>query len=91
MLLELVEEMQSVRTACARMQMSYSSGWNLIRRLESQLNMSLVERCQGGAGGGKSCLTPEGKRLTAAYRSYSAAVKDVAAELYTQYFSEIFT
>lgn len=90
MLLELVEETQSVRTACARMQMSYSSGWNLIRRLESQLNMSLVERSQGGAGGGKSSLTAEGKRLTEAYRSYSSAVKDAAAELYEQYFSEIF-
>lgn len=90
-LLELVEETASVRTACARMQMSYSSGWNLIRRLESQLNMSLVERSQGGAGGGKSSLTPEGKRLTAAYRGYSAAVKDAAAALYAQYFSEIFT
>lgn len=91
MLLELVDETQSVRTACARMQMSYSSGWNLIRRLESQLSMTLIERSQGGAGGGKSSLTPEGKRLTEAYRSYSAAVKDAAAELYGQYFTGLFT
>ncbi|MGM9541934.1 MAG: NTP transferase domain-containing protein [Candidatus Limivicinus sp.] len=90
MLLELVDETQSVRTACARMQMSYSSGWNLIRRLESQLNMSLIERSQGGAGGGKSSLTPEGKRLTEAYRSYLAAVKEAAADLYGQYFTGIF-
>lgn len=90
MLLELVDETQSVRTACARMQMSYSSGWNLIRRLESQLNMSLIERSQGGAGGGKSSLTPEGKRLTEAYRSYLAAVKESAADLYGQYFTGIF-
>ena len=37
MLLRLVEETQSVRTACQRIQMSYSSGWNVIRALESQL------------------------------------------------------
>ena len=91
MLLELVDEAQSVRTACARMQMSYSSGWNLIRRLESQLSMTLIERSQGGAGGGKSSLTPEGKRLTEAYRSYLAAVKDAAADLYEQYFTGLFS
>lgn len=91
MLLELVDETQSVRTACARMQMSYSNGWNLIRRLESQLRMTLIQRSQGGAGGGKSSLTPEGKRLTEAYRSYSAAVKDAAAELYGQYFAGLIT
>lgn len=91
MLLELVDETQSVRTACARMQMSYSSGWNLIRRLESQLSMTLIERSQGGAGGGKSSLTPEGKRLTEAYRSYLAAVKDAAADLYEQYFTGLFS
>ena len=91
MLLELVDETKSVRTACTRMQMSYSSGWNMIRRLESQLNMTLVERSQGGVGGGKSRLTPEGIRLTEAYRSYLAAVKDAAAELYGQYFTGILT
>ena len=63
----------------------------MIRRLESQLNMTLVERSQGGVGGGKSRLTPEGIRLTEAYRSYLAAVKDAAAELYGQYFTGILT
>ena len=42
MLLRLVEETESVRTACQRMQMSYSSGWNVIRTLESQLGRTLI-------------------------------------------------
>ena len=49
MLLRLVEETASVRTACQRMQMSYSSGWNVIRRLESQLSRTLILRSQGGS------------------------------------------
>ena len=36
MLLTLVKETNSVRSACQRMQISYSSGWNALRRLESQ-------------------------------------------------------
>ena len=52
--------------------------------------MALITRSQGGAGGGNSSLTPEGKRLTEAYRNYSAAVKDEAAALYERYFTGIF-
>ena len=63
MLLRLIDETSSVRTACQRMQMSYSSGWNVIRALESQLNKTLVKRNQGGAGGGKSSLTEDGRQL----------------------------
>ena len=89
-LLHLVEETRSVRTACQRMQLSYSSGWNTIRRLESQLNHTLVARSQGGAGGGKSSLTEDGKHLLSAYESYSAAVKDSASELFSRYFEDLF-
>lgn len=89
MLLELVDETQSVRNACAHMQMSYTSGWNLIKTMESQLNIILIERSQGGAGGSKSSLTPQGKQLLEAYEDYCTAVKTCAGELFDQYFSEI--
>ena len=36
MLLALIRETGSVSIACKRMQISYSTGWNKIRRLESQ-------------------------------------------------------
>ena len=90
MLLRLVEETTSVRTACKRMQMSYSSGWNVIRTLESQLNRTLVRRSQGGAGGGKSQLTEDGKALLAQYEAYSAALREEAARLYPDYFEGLF-
>lgn len=89
-LLALVSETQSVRSACALMQMSYSSGWNIIRTLESQLNLMLVQRSQGGAGGGKSDLTPQGKQLLDAYTQYAQAMKNCAADLFDQYFGGIF-
>lgn len=86
MLLGLVEETGSVRTACRRMQMSYSGGWNVIRTLESQMSSPLIERSQGGSGGGGSRLTREGKRLLTAYGDYSAKLRDRAAELFEEYF-----
>ena len=90
MLLRLVEETASVRTACQRMQMSYSSGWNVIRALESQLSRTLIQRSQGGAGGGKSQLTEDGKRLLEQYEAYAAALRDEAARLYPEYFEGLF-
>ena len=90
MLLRLVAETESVRTACQRMQMSYSSGWNVIRTLESQLSRTLIRRSQGGAGGGKSRLTEDGERLLAQYEAYVAALRESAAELFDTYFEGIF-
>ena len=90
MLLQLIDETQSVRSACQRMQMSYSSGWNVIRTLESQLRGTLIERSQGGAGGGKSSLTEEGKLLLARYEEYVDALREQAGALFDRYFEGLF-
>ena len=90
LLLRLTEETHSVRTACQRMQMSYSSGWNVIRVLESQLKRSLIRRNQGGSGGGSSCLTEDGKAFLAQYEAYASEVRSSAQEIYDRYFREFF-
>ena len=90
MLLQLIDETQSVRLACQRMQMSYSSGWNVIRTLESQLSRTLIRRSQGGAGGGKSSLTEDGRLLLERYGAFSDALRDQAGELFDQYFEGLF-
>ena len=88
MLLSLVDETGSVRSACARMQISYSTGWNIIRALESQLHFPLLERSQGGANGGESRLTDKGKRLLGCYERYSERLRRDAAELFDAYFRD---
>ena len=90
MLLQLLDETQSVRSACQRMQMSYSSGWNVIRTLESQLSRTLIRRSQGGAGGGKSSLTEDGKLLLERYAAYSDALREQAGALFDRYFEGLF-
>ena len=87
-LLSLVEETSSVRLAGQRMQLSYSSCWNLIRTLESQLNCTIVARSQGGAGGSTSVLTPEGKRLLERYDRYALRLREAAEELFPTFFPE---
>ena len=90
MLLMLVDETNSVRAAGSRMQLSYSSCWNIIRTLESQLSYTLIERTQGGAGGSQSRLTERGRLLLERYTAYEKKLKEVAAELYPGYFGGLF-
>ena len=90
MLLMLIDETKSVRAAGQRMQLSYSSCWNIIRTLESQLNYSLIERSQGGAGGSTSILTDRGRELLQRYNAYEKILKDQANALYEQYFGGLF-
>ena len=70
------------------MQISYSTGWNLIRRLESQTNAEVLHRVQGGAGGGGTQLTDAGKRLLNHYLQFVADIKDYVAGRYDLYFGD---
>ena len=89
-LLMLIDENKTVRAAGQRIQLSYSSCWNMIRTLESQLSYCLIERSQGGAGGSTSILTPRGKELLERYNAYDKKLKQQAGELYEAYFGGLF-
>ena len=90
MLLTLTDETQSVRAACQRMQLSYSSGWNAINLLETELGYPVVARTQGGQRGGRSSLTEKGRALLRAYEAYTLRRRAMAAELFVQYFPDLF-
>lgn len=90
MLLTLVDETKSVRLACKRMRISYSTGWNIIRALESQLNKPLIIRSQGGAGGGQSDLTEDGRVFIAKYNDYQSRVRDYSVKLFKEIFGDSF-
>ena len=90
MLLMLIDETSSVRAAGQRMQLSYSSCWNMIRTLEGQLNCSLIERNQGGAGGSQSRLTQRGHTLLERYAAFSQRIREDTDALYAEYFGGLF-
>lgn len=90
MLLTLIDETGSVRTACKRIQISYSTGWNILRTLETQMGQGIVSRSQGGMGGGSSELTEFGRKLLDCYEEYGKTLREAANELFEQFFEEIF-
>ncbi len=85
-ILERIEKSGSLRQAAAQINMSYSQAWRLIRMLERNLGFKILLKQAGGAGGGYSSLTPEAKRLTAAYGAFRREADSALAELHQKYF-----
>ncbi len=92
MMMQGVEETGSVRDACRQTGISYSKGRKIIARAERGFGSVLVESHQGGAGGGLSRLTEEGRRRKALYEELEREVQAFAErkyeELESRYFSE---
>ena len=79
-LLELIDETGSVQKACARMELSYSKGSKMLKKLDQVIGISIVERWTGGAGGGGARLTEAGKKLVKTYRKMETEVQKAAED-----------
>ena len=75
-LLRLIRETQSVRDACSRMQISYSTAWNLLNAAEDALGYPLILRNKGGPSGSGSLLTEKGDRLLKACDQFEIAARE---------------
>lgn len=63
LLLKTIEEKGSLNLAMKTLGLSYRKTWNNLRKIENTLGFELIDRQRGGAKGGKSGLTPKGKKL----------------------------
>lgn len=87
-LLTAIEDTHSVRDACEKAGISYSTAWNRIRRLEAQLGCPAVNRTQGGAiGAGRSELTEKGRRLCVKYSEFRGRLIEDMEEGFHHFFS----
>ena len=74
LLLLLIGETHSVRTASERMALSPSKAWDVINKLEVALGYPVLTRRQGGQQGSGSDLTPEGFAFLVAFQRYEEQV-----------------
>ncbi|MEM2900298.1 MAG: NUDIX domain-containing protein, partial [Thermoplasmata archaeon] len=68
-LLKLVNEEGSITIAAKKMKMSYRHAWGVLRAISDSAGAKIVSTQRGGKEGGKTILTPEGKRLLEEYES----------------------
>jgi molybdate transport system regulatory protein len=85
-LLKAINESGSVRDAVGLMGVSYSKGWKLLNRLEEYLRIPVVDRQQGGKGGGKSALTPEGVRFLETHVAFTAECNEAVQKIFEKYY-----
>ena len=87
-LFEAIEEEGSVKKACEKQGLSYSKGWKIIKSVESELGIRIVERQQGGAGGGEAHLSEDGRKLLRLYEIYNMKVAEAAERIFDEVFGD---
>ncbi|NLC26325.1 MAG: LysR family transcriptional regulator [Fastidiosipila sp.] len=88
-LLHYIDETGSVSEACAAMNLSYSKGWQLLNNMEEGLGFKVIKRFHGGAGGGKSELTANGKYVMDKYEKLRLETQAHLDELFEEIFADL--
>lgn len=88
-LLQYIDDTGSVSEACTAMNLSYSKGWQLLNNMEEGLGFRVIKRFHGGAGGGKSELTANGKYLMEKYRELKLKTQEYLDLQFEEIFSDL--
>lgn len=75
-LLTYVQQFGSLRKAAAEMEMSYSKAWSLIKHIEKELDIQLLDKSIGGHEGGGSKITEEALALMGKYELVSKKMRE---------------
>ncbi len=86
MLLKKVEELGSLRQAAMSMGMSYSKAWKIMKQIEEELQIQLINRKIGGVAGGGSTITREAKDFINKYEALVASVNKKIEEDINRFF-----
>ncbi len=90
-LLELVGETGSLAEAASALGLSYRRAWGKVKEIETNLGRSLVHSEVGGAGGGRTALTPAAEELVAAYRRFQEHVEQDIESAYDAELRDLLT
>lgn len=83
-----IEETGSLHQSAMAMGMAYSKALKLLKHAEEALGFPLTIRIAGGASGGGSKLTPEGKEWIQKYAAYRDACVEANRRIYLECFPE---
>ncbi|MCR5732279.1 MAG: NTP transferase domain-containing protein [Sphaerochaetaceae bacterium] len=90
LLLFLIDKTHAVSTASSLMRLSPSKAWELLNTFELETGFALVERKQGGAGGGRTALTEKGYEFFYSYLEFEKSVKNSTEDAFFDNLSKYF-
>lgn len=86
-ILKAIDEAGSLTAACEKLEITYRRTWNDLKAIEKQLGFALLDKTRGGADGGSSSLTSEGRKLIKAFDEFHEKMDIIMQE----HFSELKT
>lgn len=85
-LLELIDELGSLKQAVQAFDMSYRNAWGYLRDLEKAAGFKFLERRPGRGPGSGTRLTARGRRFLAQYWAFRRGLDDVASRRFARAF-----
>lgn len=79
-LLKAIDETGSLNEAMKKLGLSYRKTWDNLRKIESELGFALIKPTRGGADGGSTVLTLEGKIIVAAFEKFHADFDSIISD-----------
>ena len=76
LLLENIDRLGSIAAAARAMKLGYRNAWLWIEAMNRLAQVPLVEKRMGGAGGGHTQLTEEGRRVVNEYKQLRARFQE---------------
>ncbi len=84
-LLKKIGSFGSLRAAAASLGISYSKAYAMVKNLEQQLGLAVVDRKRGGAEHEGSSLTEFGERFLLLYDTFQTKAKERLEEPFTEF------
>lgn len=88
-MLKLIEEKGSMKAACDALGYTYRRTWGNLKKIEKFFGFALLEKHRGGSEGGRTVLTPEGRKLVKAFDSFHKNVDDKIQEGFRQFINDL--
>jgi molybdate transport repressor ModE-like protein len=85
-ILQAVERAGSIKQAAGDLGKSYRHVWGRLKQAERVLGRPLVEARVGGQGSQRSSLTPEARRLAAAFLALRGRMAEAVQEEFARHF-----
>ena len=88
-ILKQIEKTGSIRAACLELGYTYRRTWGNLKKIEQFFGFSLLEKQRGGIDGGRTLLTPEGKKLVKAFDNFHASVDSVIQKGFDNFLNDL--
>jgi len=88
-ILKMIDEKGSLKAACDEMGYTYRRTWDNLKKIETFFGFPLLEKHRGGAEGGHTELTAEGKKLVAAFDAFHTSVDAVIREGFDKFLKDL--